>query len=63
MPRLKDKKPVCHSYDPNTGRRRTYMRHNYTLQIDSDGNYRVCVRAGCGNVSLRLAAGERDRIR
>jgi hypothetical protein len=53
----------CDGYDSKTGRRRKYARHNYTLQIDSDGNYRVCARAGCGMVSLRLAAGERGRVR
>ncbi len=56
-------KYVCYGYDWKTGRRGKYTRHNYTLRIDSDGNYRVCARSGCGKVSMRLAAGERDRVR
>jgi hypothetical protein len=36
-----------------------FARHRYTLQIDSDGNYRCCQR--CRRVSFRLAAGESDR--
>jgi len=63
MPRPKSKRSACNGYDLKTGRRRKYTRHNYTLQIDSDGNYRVCARAGCGMVSLRLVTGERDRVR
>jgi hypothetical protein len=36
-----------------------FVRHLYKLHIDSDGNYRVCLR--CRKVSFRLAAGESDR--
>jgi len=57
----KAKRYACNGYK---GRRRgTYARHHYVLCYDSDGNYRVCVRPGCGKVSLRLAVGERDKVR
>lgn len=38
-----------------------YSRHLYRIQIDSDGNYRVCER--CKKCSFRLGRGERDRVR
>jgi hypothetical protein len=54
-------KPACFAY--NGKKRQYFMRHKYVLHCDSDGNYRCCERPGCGMVSLRLAAGERDRVR
>jgi hypothetical protein len=38
-----------------------FVRHLYKLVIDSDGNYRCCLR--CRKVSFRLAAGEGGRVR
>ena len=60
MPKSKDRKHACEGFD-YAGRRRKYVRHNYSLVCDSDGNYRCCTR--CYKVSLRLAVGERGRVR
>lgn len=54
-------KDPCFGWWPGHFIQRGFKRHNYTLVIDSDGNYRYCTR--CGQVSFRLAVGERDRVR